>query len=261
MKPEYFYIPRIVYEDKTLTQYDGYLYAVIYWFERMKDGKCLASNQTLSEVLNSKPGVIQNSLLRLERAGCVKRIFSDKQRKKRIQIKCLIETVKVPLVSGMGTTGELLNVPLVSDQSISTREIRIKNKENTPPTAVQEVIQYFFSLKGWAYKGTDSEKKLFRRYLRPAKDLLELCESDIPAAKECLDKISVWAKSRELDWSIETVFKKWYEIDLLKPKEKKPHWDGCRIFQKVAGGRWWIVRNGEILELGRGLKPEEISWK
>lgn len=140
--------------------------------------------------------------------------------------------------------------------------VRIElGKNNTPPTAAQEVILYFFSLKGWEYKGTPSEKKLFRRYLRAAKDLLELCEKDVPAAKECLDKISAWAKSRELDWSIETIFKKWYEIDLLKPKEKKPHYDGCRIFQKVDGGKWWIIRNGEVKELGKPLTKEEVIWK
>ena len=134
-------------------------------------------------------------------------------------------------------------------------------KDSIPPTAVQEVINYFFSLKGWKYESTPSQKKLFRRYLRSAKELLELCEGKLEDAKECLTKVGEWAKSRELDWSIETVFKKWYEIDVLKPKEKKPHWDGCRIFKKSVGGRWFIIRNGEVLELGRELSEQEIEWR
>ena len=97
--------------------------------------------------------------------------------------------------------------------------------------------------------------------MRPAKDLLELCEGDFDEAKECLQKVGEWANSRELDWGIETVFKKWYEIDDLKPKAKKPHWDGCRIFQKTEGGKWFIIRKGEVLELGREIKSSEIEWR
>jgi len=136
-----------------------------------------------------------------------------------------------------------------------------KTKATTP---LQEVVNYFFELKGWANKEKDfyaKNKIIYSRFVRPAKDLLELCEGDVASAKECLVKISTWAKSRDLDWSIETVFKKWYELDLLKPKEKKPYWDGCRIFRKVENGKWWIVRNGEIKELGRSLQPQEIQWK
>jgi len=38
--------------------------------------------------------------------------------------------------------------------------------------------------------------------------------------------VANWAKSRNLDYSIETVFKKWLELDKLKPKEiiKKPYY-------------------------------------
>lgn len=139
-----------------------------------------------------------------------------------------------------------------------------KDNNTAKNTATQDVVNYFFELKGWGNKDKDfysKNKIIYSRYVRPAKDLLELCEQDIASAKECLDKISSWAKSRELDWSIETVFKKWYELDFLKPKETKPHFDGCRIFRKTEGGKWWIIRNGEIKELGRPLKQEEITWK
>ena len=128
------------------------------------------------------------------------------------------------------------------------------------PTGVQNVVNHFFSLKNW---DSSSEKKpVYARYVRPAKDLLDLCEGSVEEAKECLRKIAEWAKSRDLDWSIETVFKKWYELDFLKPKEKKPYYDSCRIFQKnPPEGKWYIIRNGEIKELGKWPKKEEITWK
>ena len=125
-----------------------------------------------------------------------------------------------------------------------------------------DLIKYFFELKGWEYKEGDKQSQIvFRRYLKSAGDLLILCDNNLSEAKECLKKVSDLAKDRELEWSIETVFKKWYDIDLLKPKEKKPHYDNCRIFQKVKDGRWFIIRGGEIKELGYEPREKEIVWK
>jgi hypothetical protein len=123
---------------------------------------------------------------------------------------------------------------------------------------VSELVEYFFSLKGWSSKDNGI---VFKRYLRPAKDVLTLCEDDVQEAKFCLDKVSEWAKSRELDWTIETVIKKWYDVDALKPKDKKAYYDNCRIFQKTQGGKWYILRGGEIKELGVPLAKEQITWK
>jgi hypothetical protein len=44
----------------------------------------------------------------------------------------------------------------------------------------------------------------------------------VEKAKEAIAKVAEWAKSRNLDYAIETVFKKWLELDKLKPKE------GCK---------------------------------
>ena len=174
-----------------------------------------------------------------------------------------IEQKQMLLIKENGAYTEFVNEP-VTKPTHRLGKVRIGKDINTKTnTATQEIVNYFFELKGWGNKEKDfySENKIvYARYVRPAKELLELCEQNVSDAKECLNKVSIWAKSRDLDWSIETVFKKWYELDFLKPKEKKPHFDGCRIFQKTIGGKWWIVRNGEIKELGRPLKKEEILW-
>lgn len=160
----------------------------------------------------------------------------------------------------------------LADDSTSTRsEDKLskdklsKDNESSPSfEGVRDLVNYFFELKGWANKEKSFYKEKDIRYAhhaKRAKELLDLCEGDVLEAKECMRKMSEWATSRELTWTVETIFKHWYDIDLLKPKEKKPYWDNCRIFQKSAGGRWWIIRNGEIKELGRELKQEEISWK
>lgn len=136
---------------------------------------------------------------------------------------------------------------------------------NLKTASPKDVVNYFFDLKGWGNKDKDfyaKKKIIYSRFLRPAKELLELCDGELEEAKSCLLKLSEWAISRDLDWGIETVFKKWYDLDLLKPKEKKPYYEGKRIFQRSAGGKWFCIsRDGEIRELGILPKKELIIWK
>ena len=153
---------------------------------------------------------------------------------------------------GVQTTNAL------SDNNINA--LNDNNKNN-----INNVVNYFFSLKGWDNKDKDFYSKhniVYSRYVRPAKQLLQLCDGSLDEAKFCLQKVADWANSRNLDWSIETVFKKWYDIDILTPKEKKPYFRGMRIFQKVEGGKWYVVgRDGNIRELGYVPSKNEIEWK
>ena len=55
----------------------------------------------------------------------------------------------------------------------------------------------------------DAKKRkiIYSRFTKPAKQLLELAGS-VQAAKKAISKVAEWAKSRDLDYAIETVFKK-----------------------------------------------------
>jgi len=96
-------------------------------------------------------------------------------------------------------------------------------------TDIQEVVNHYFSTKGLSLEEIkeDAKKKkiIYSRYTRPAKELIELAGST-KKAKQAITIVADWAKSRNLDYSIETVFKKWLELDKLKPKEiiKKPYY-------------------------------------
>jgi len=126
----------------------------------------------------------------------------------------------------------------------------------------QDVVNYFFELKGWANKEKNFYKKqkiVYARFLRPAKELLYLCDGVLKDAQDCLDKVSKWATSRELDWSIETVFKKWYDLNDLKEKEKKPYIEGMRAFQREGGYKWFVITgNGEIKEY---VGDQKVTYK
>ena len=79
-------------------------------------------------------------------------------------------------------------------------------------TLVQEIVNYFFVLKDWDNLPKEFYIKnhiIYGRYVKPAKQLLELCDNDVEKAKEVLDKISSWANDNGMEYTIETVIKRY----------------------------------------------------
>lgn len=132
-------------------------------------------------------------------------------------------------------------------------------------TKIREIITHYFQTKGISLeKLKEFAKKreiIYSRYTRPAKQLLELAGS-VEKAKEAISKVAQWAQSRGLDYAIETVFKKWLELDKLKPKEivKKPYYKGNPMVWSETKRKWYVISpNGEWLEFAG--KESEIEWR
>ncbi len=132
-------------------------------------------------------------------------------------------------------------------------------------TAIQKIVNHYFYTKGLTLdkikKNARKKKIIYSRFTRPAKQLLELSGS-IKKAKEAIDKVANWAKSRNLDYAIETVFKKWLEIDQLRPKEivKKPYYQGNPMIWSETKKKWYVINeDGEWLEFAG--KEKEIEWR
>lgn len=132
-------------------------------------------------------------------------------------------------------------------------------------TEIQEVVNHFFYTKGYTLDQIkeDSKKRkiIYSRFTRPAKELIELAGSK-KKAKEAITTVSKWAKSRNLDYSIETVFKKWLELDKLKPKEviKKPFYNNQPMVWSQIKKKWFVINDeGEWLEFAGDEK--DIKWK
>lgn len=130
---------------------------------------------------------------------------------------------------------------------------------------IQRVVNHYFATKGLSLDRIkeDARKKkiVYSRYVRPAKELIELAGS-VSKAKKAITKVAKWASSRGLDYSIETVFKKWLELDRLKPKEvvKKPFYQGMPMVWSEAKKKWFVVTDeGEWLEFAD--KEATIEWK
>jgi len=137
-------------------------------------------------------------------------------------------------------------------------ELKEKNK-------IRIIVTHYFKTKGisLARLKRDAKKRkiIYSRYTRPAKQLLELAGS-VEKAKKAITKVAEWAKSRNLDYAIETVFKKWLELDRLKPKEvvKKPYYKGNPMVWSETKKKWYVITpEGEWLEFVG--KESEIEWR
>jgi len=132
-------------------------------------------------------------------------------------------------------------------------------------TAIQNIIAHFFLSKGLGLQelkeNAKKRKIIYSRFTKPAKQLLELA-GGVEKAKEAVTKVAEWANTRKLDYSIETVFKKWLELDRLKPKEivKKPFFRGDPMTYSSAKKKWFVINKfGEWLEYAG--KMEDVEWK
>jgi len=132
-------------------------------------------------------------------------------------------------------------------------------------TAIRQIITFYFQSKGLGLQelkeNAKNRKIIYSRFTKPAKQLLELAGS-IEKAKEAIKKVSEWAVSRNLDYAIETVFKKWLELDRLKPKEvvKKPFYRDNPMIWSETKRRWYVIdKYGKWLEFA--AKETDIEWK
>ena len=138
-------------------------------------------------------------------------------------------------------------------------------KQLQEETNIQKIVNHYFYTKGLSLDQikNDAKKKkiIYSRFTRPAKQLLELSDS-VKEAKKAIDKISKWAKSRKLDYTIETVLKKWLELDKLKPKEvkKKPYYRGDPMIWSEPKKKWYVINDdGDWLEFAG--EESDIKWK
>lgn len=132
-------------------------------------------------------------------------------------------------------------------------------------TAIKQIVAHYFQSKGLGLQelkeNAKKRKIIYSRFTKPAKQLLELAGS-VDNAKQAIDKVASWANSRKLDYAIETVFKKWLELDRLKPKEivKKPFYKGDPMIWSETKKKWFVIsKYGEWLEFVG--KKDTIEWK
>ena len=150
------------------------------------------------------------------------------------------------------------------EEYIKTGKIKVL-EELEKETAIKQVITHFFESKGLDLKelkeNAKKRKIIYSRYTKPAKQLIELA-GGVKQAQKAIDIVAQWANSRGLDYAIETVFKKWLELDRLKPKEivKKPFYQGLPMIFSQTKNKWYVINEqGEWLEFAD--KEDKIEWR
>ena len=132
-------------------------------------------------------------------------------------------------------------------------------------TAVRQIVTHYFKTKEVSLdelkRNARKRRIVYSRYTKPAKQLLEVAGS-IAKAKKSINVVAEWARTRNLDYTIETVFKKWLELDRLKPKEiiKKPYYRGNPMVWSETKRKWYVIsKQGDWLEFAD--KEDKIEWK
>jgi len=92
--PDFLITPYIVKADPELRPSDSDIFSVIYWFEKMKEGRCIASNEVIAEVACCGVRNVRGSLDRLEKNGYIIRHYQDDARTKRSHIETTVSYTK-----------------------------------------------------------------------------------------------------------------------------------------------------------------------
>jgi ribosomal protein S13 len=180
-------------------------------------------------------------------------------------------TQDISLVYKKGGIKALKKIPGIGESIAAKIEEYLKKKrikyyeDLKEKTAIRSVITHYFKTKDIALQELkESARKreiIYSRYTKAAKQLLELAGS-LEKAKEAVEKVADWAKSRGLDYAIETVFKKWLELDRLKPKEvvKKPYYENNPMVWSETKKKWYVISpDGEWLEFAD--QESAIEWR
>jgi len=93
-KPDFLIKPYEVHACEGLRPSDSDVYAVVYWFEKMRGEKCTAGNGTIADVARLQERTVRAALDRLERYGFIERVYVDDTRKVRTEIRTLIHMAR-----------------------------------------------------------------------------------------------------------------------------------------------------------------------
>lgn len=198
-KPDFYIIPGVVRDDPKLNEFDGFVYAVVYWFERLKDGKCTAGNGTIAGILNSTVGSVQNSLNRLEQQGFIRRTYKDRARRVRSSIECQVRYAKVSLPGDSVPLPSDTQVPLTGEENKNTEKREKKAEGSTP----HDDAVRFFANQGDAWASCI------------AKMVLKGFPEDW-AREEVMKFVSYWTEltpgGKKQRWQTERAFEVWRRL-------------------------------------------------
>ncbi|MCH7828505.1 hypothetical protein IH982_01385 [Patescibacteria group bacterium] len=150
------------------------------------------------------------------------------------------------------------------EEYIGTRKIAYRD-ELWRKTVLRQIVTYYFITKGVSLvelkRKAKAEKIVYGKYAKSARELLLLAGS-LKKAESAIKKVAEWANSRKLDYTLDTVIKRWPELEQLKPKEavKKAFFRGDPMIWDERKKKWFVVTpEGEWLEFA--AEEKDIEWR
>jgi len=162
-KPDFYIVPRIIKDNKKLQPKDGDVYAVVYWFERLKDGRCTAKNETIAGILNCNSLSVANSLKRLEDCGYIQRIFKDKTKRIRLEIKTLVSFVYHQPMKQVSSNDDTAQTESVSSNDEQNKK-DINNNRNKSGTPYSQASIFFEAIEDGDEKIISFASQLATKY-------------------------------------------------------------------------------------------------
>jgi len=209
--PDFIIIPYQLLEDNKISLVDERLYGIIYWLTKLKNEKCMASNKTLSELIKSTTGTVQNSLTKLEELGYIKRTFKDISKRVRKEIIPLVVFSKVSFISDTSNKVSPSNdtVSPTDDTHVSPTSEQNKNihnnkrkEDNATETVAPfffkdylkeleedkrrhiNVIGHYFEVKGLRFDTREQANSALKRHLRASVEVAKFSDREIVKATE-----------------------------------------------------------------------------
>lgn len=203
-RPDFVIIPYPVYSDEKLEGLDRVVYGIVYWFEHMRDGRCVASNTTIAEITGSNLRSVSNSLNRLEDRGYINRLYKDEAKRNRSEIRTKISFKSVSMASAVwmkpdSSLDERRDSNL--DEQISNIN-KVKRKSILATASVAEAKESKFNVLGGdilkAFEDVDPKNKTYynNKTQRAACDFL-LSEYGL---EDVLKRVSILSKTNKLSY-------------------------------------------------------------
>lgn len=195
-RPDFLLIPYQLIVDQEIEPMDEKVYAIVYWFEHLKDGECTASNETIAKMIKpSNPQIrtVQNSLNKLEERGYIERDYIDKERRNRLRIR-----TKASFKASMPVVAKKKKVD-DSNEPVDMNEI-IKKYENDEKRREFNIMALYFEERKPDIKNRGQLRTAVKRHLRPAIALKPFDDNQIIRGFEK-------AKRQTPEWTLETVAK------------------------------------------------------
>lgn len=214
--PDFIQIPKDVFMERDLSMVDMMTYGLVYWYSKLKNEKCFASNGAFAEILGVTPNKISESLRRLYKKGFIKIVYADKEKRTRVEIIPLVVYGGRVYPIGLGgitrsdkgvyPSGEQSINTIINTKEYSWDESQKKMMEKEG--SINDIIATFLVEKKLEPKTALELTAYIKRYAKIAKDIQPFVASDFNKFWKAMDMCKEESYRLNYEWNLETVYKK-----------------------------------------------------